>query len=313
MRYLSALKYASAVIGNSSWGTRIEAPSFNVPSINFIGSRQQGRTAASSVINCDNDIDSIQAALVTALKTDFKELHKDTSNPYGQGNASKQVIEINKIFFMYTASKKFLQHQKYLTMSLIIAEAGVNHNGDEALAFKLVDAAFAAGADIIKFQTFKAKNVASKTAQKADYQITESCDDESQLELLSRLELPYESHFKLVEYCNQLGIEFLSTAFDSESLNFLVDELDLKRLKIPSGEITNAPFILEHARTGCDLIISTGMATLAEIESVLGVIAFGYIMPADALPSIEAFQNAYLSQKGKASLREQSNFIALHN
>ena len=194
-------------------------------------------------------------------------------------------------------------------MSLIIAEAGVNHNGDEALAFKLVDAAFAAGADIIKFQTYKAKNVASKTAQKADYQITESCDDESQLELLSRLELPYESHFKLVEYCNQLGIEFLSTAFDSESLNFLVDELDLKRLKIPSGEITNAPFILEHARTGCDLIISTGMATLAEIESVLGVIAFGYIMPADALPSIEAFQNAYLSQKGKASLRDKVTLL----
>ena len=104
MRYLSALKYASAVIGNSSSGI-IEAPSFNVPSIN-IGSRQQGRTAASSVINCDTDIDSIQAALITALKTDFKELHKDTSNPYGQGNASKQVIEIIKSF-SYIASKNF--------------------------------------------------------------------------------------------------------------------------------------------------------------------------------------------------------------
>jgi len=194
-------------------------------------------------------------------------------------------------------------------MTIIIAEAGVNHNGDEALAFKLIDAAFAAGADIIKFQTFKAKNVASEIAQKADYQITESSDAESQLELLTRLELPHKSHFKLVDYCNKLGIEFLSTAFDSESLNFLINELDLKRLKIPSGEITNAPLVLEHARTGCDLIISTGMATLAEIELVLGVIAFGYTMPIDASPSSDAFQKAYSSDQGKASLKEKVTIL----
>ncbi|MXD28212.1 N-acetylneuraminate synthase, partial [Escherichia coli] len=86
---------------------------------------------------------------------------------------------------------------------------------------------------------------------------------ESQLEMLSRLELSWEAHHKLVSYCNKLGIEFLSTAFDSESLDFLVNELGVKRLKLPSGELTNAPLVLEHARTGCDIIVSTGMATLA--------------------------------------------------
>ena len=104
IRYLSALKFASAIIGNSSSGI-IEAPSFNVPSIN-VGSRQQGRIAAGSVINCDTDVDSIRSAMTTALKSDFKDLHKNTSNPYGQGNVSKKVIEIIKSF-SYTAAKNF--------------------------------------------------------------------------------------------------------------------------------------------------------------------------------------------------------------
>ncbi len=188
-------------------------------------------------------------------------------------------------------------------MTLIIAEAGVNHNGDEKLAFQLVDEAFAAGADIVKFQTFKAKNLVTAQAQQAEYQVTNTGKQESQLAMLSRLELSYEAHHQLVAYCAKLGIEFLSTAFDSESLDFLVNDLKLTRLKIPSGEITNAPLVLQHARTGCDLIVSTGMATLADIETVLGVIAFGYTASVDTLPSIDAFQAAYFSEAGKKALK----------
>jgi sialic acid synthase SpsE len=123
--------------------------------------------------------------------------------------------------------------------------------------------------------------------------------------MLSRLELSLDAHHKLVAYCNKMGIEFLSTAFDSESLDFLVNDLGLTRLKIASGEITNAPLVLQHARTGCDLIISTGMATLADIESALGVVAFGYIADKDAKPSLEAFQAAYFSEEGKAALNRK--------
>ncbi|CAM3815422.1 N,N'-diacetyllegionaminic acid synthase [Vibrio aerogenes CECT 7868] len=194
-------------------------------------------------------------------------------------------------------------------MTLIIAEAGVNHNGQEALAFELVKAASDAGADIVKFQTFKAKNLVTEQARQADYQIENTQKQESQLAMLSRLELSYKTHFKLVQYCDELGIEFLSTAFDSESLDFLVNELGLKRLKLPSGELTNAPLVLQHARTGCDLIISTGMATLAEIEMALGVIAFGYTCTDQDEPSQEAFQQAYASETGQAALKDKVTIL----
>lgn len=194
-------------------------------------------------------------------------------------------------------------------MTLIIAEAGVNHNGDENLAFKLVDAAYQAGADIVKFQTFKAKNLVTENAKQADYQITNTGKQESQLAMLSRLELSYESHHKLVDHCSKLGIEFLSTAFDSDSLKFLVNELGLTRLKIPSGEITNAPLVLEHARTGCDLVVSTGMATLSEVEAVLGVIAFGYTEDKTAEPSELAFQQAYASEIGQLALKQKVTIL----
>jgi N-acetylneuraminate synthase len=194
-------------------------------------------------------------------------------------------------------------------MTLVIAEAGVNHNGNERLAFKLVDAAHKAGADIVKFQTFKASKLVTASAKQADYQIANTQKKESQLSMLSRLELSFEFHFKLVEYCNKLGIEFLSTAFDSDSLKFLVDDLKLKKLKIPSGDLTNAPLVLEHAKTGCDLIVSTGMATLAEIEMALGVIAFGYIAKEAEVPSIQAFENAYYSELGQATLKEKVTIL----
>jgi N-acetylneuraminate synthase len=193
-------------------------------------------------------------------------------------------------------------------MTLIIAEAGVNHNGSDDLAFSLVDTAHQAGANIVKFQTFKAKNLVTKNAQQADYQVTNSGQKESQYSMLKRLELSYETHHKLVKYCNDLGIEFLSTAFDSESLSFLVDDLGITRLKLPSGEITNAPLVLEHARTGCDLIVSTGMATLSEIEQVLSVIAFGYIN-SEGNPTEEALQAAYFSEKGKQLLKDKVTLL----
>lgn len=194
-------------------------------------------------------------------------------------------------------------------MTLIIAEAGVNHNGQEKLAFELVNAAHEAGADIVKFQTFKAKNLVTEEAKQADYQVANTQKQESQLSMLSRLELSYEAHHKLVKHCNDLGIEFLSTAFDFESLHFLVNELGLNRLKLPSGEITNAPLVLAHARTGCDLIVSTGMATLSEIETVLGVIAFGYTSAHDATPSLQAFQEAYASAAGQKALKEKVTIL----
>ena len=194
-------------------------------------------------------------------------------------------------------------------MTLIIAEAGVNHNGSKELAFELIRSAHQAGADIVKFQTFKAINLASSEAKQADYQVTNTKRKESQLEMLKRLELPYSMHIELIRYCHELGIEFLSTAFDSESLNFLVNDLGLTRLKIPSGEITNAPLLFEHAKTGCNLILSTGMSTLAEVECALGVIAFGYMNSENVIPSKELFQEAYASKKGQVLLKEKVTIL----
>ncbi|MBC7002009.1 N-acetylneuraminate synthase [Photobacterium sp. BZF1] len=194
-------------------------------------------------------------------------------------------------------------------MTLVIAEAGVNHNGDEALAFELVNVAHQAGADVVKFQTFKAKNLVTEEAGLADYQKNNLQSTESQLAMLSRLELPYDTHHALVNHCQSLGIEFLSTAFDEESLTFLVDDLGLKRLKIPSGELTNAPLVLAHARSGCDLIVSTGMATLSEIEMALGVIAFGFTSEGRAQPSVRAFEEAYGSEAGQQALKQKVTLL----
>jgi N-acetylneuraminate synthase len=190
-------------------------------------------------------------------------------------------------------------------MTLIIAEAGVNHNGSEELAIKLINVAKESGADIVKFQTFKSKNCISVNAEQADYQVTNTNIKESQLAMVQKLELSYEAHHRLIQHCNDVGIEFLSTAFDHESLDFLINELKLTRLKLPSGEITNAPLVLAHARTGCDIIMSTGMATLSDIEKALGVIAFGYTTPLDSVPTEDAFSNAYFSIAGQKALREK--------
>ncbi|MFY8272913.1 N-acetylneuraminate synthase [Pseudoalteromonas sp. SSDWG2] len=193
--------------------------------------------------------------------------------------------------------------------TLIIAEAGVNHNGDQEMALELIREAHKAGADIVKFQTFKAKNLVTAGAEQAAYQSANMGKQESQLSMLERLELSYEHHHALVSLCDTLGIEFLSTAFDSESLAFLTQELGLKRLKIPSGELTNAPLLLEHAQCGCDLIVSTGMATLAEIEQALGVIAFGMLHPKAHAGNEIAFAQAYASTEGQALLKQKVTLL----
>ncbi|RDB42160.1 N-acetylneuraminate synthase [Halomonas sp. DQ26W] len=154
----------------------------------------------------------------------------------------------------------------------IIAEAGVNHNGDRQRAFDLVDAAAIAGADAVKFQTFNAKRLAALTAPKAAYQKQTTAADQSQLEMLEALELPLEWHAALQVHAHQRGIEFLSTAFDIQSLAFL-ETLDLPFYKVPSGELTNGPLLWAFARTGKPLVLSTGMATLSEVEQGLAVVS----------------------------------------
>lgn len=154
---------------------------------------------------------------------------------------------------------------------IIIAEAGVNHNGDIYLAKKLIDVAVDAGVDYVKFQTFKAESLVSKSAKKADYQIENTQNaTENQLKMLKKLELSHEQHVELMAYCRQKNISFFSTAFDLESLIYL-KELGLEMVKIPSGEITNLPYLRKAAELFSKVIISTGMSTLDDIENALNV------------------------------------------
>lgn len=155
---------------------------------------------------------------------------------------------------------------------LIIAEAGVNHNGSMKIAKKLVDAAVDAGADIIKFQTFKAEKLVLKNAKKAKYQQTNIGDDnDSQYDMLKKLELDAAQHGELMEYCRQRGIRFFSTAFDMESIDYL-GSLNLGLWKIPSGEITNYPYIKKIASYGEPVILSTGMCDEMDIWNALEVL-----------------------------------------
>jgi len=153
----------------------------------------------------------------------------------------------------------------------IIAEAGVNHNGDVSLAKKLIDVASESGADAVKFQTFKAKNLVSKNAQKAAYQKETTGVAESQFEMIKKLELDINTHQELMSYCQKKNIMFLSTPFDHDSIEML-HELGLTIFKIPSGEITNLPYLRHIGRLGKRVILSTGMADLGEIEDALDVL-----------------------------------------
>jgi N-acetylneuraminate synthase/N,N'-diacetyllegionaminate synthase len=159
-----------------------------------------------------------------------------------------------------------------MTHCTIIAEAGVNHNGDINIAKKMIEVAASAGADYVKFQTFKAEKIASSNAKKAAYQAqNEPKKDESQLEMLKKLEISERDHFLLKEYATSKNIKFLSTAFDNESVDFL-DRLGIELFKIPSGEITNKPLLQHIANKRKPIILSTGMSDLKEIKNALDVL-----------------------------------------
>lgn len=154
---------------------------------------------------------------------------------------------------------------------LIIAEAGINHNGDINLAKKLIDAAKEAGADIIKFQTFISEKVVSRYAPKAEYQRKNTKNIGNQLDMVRKLELSFSEFSELNDYCDNIGIEFLSTAFDLESIEFL-ESLNMQRWKIPSGDITNLPYLIKISKLGKPIILSTGMSTMAEIKNAVAIL-----------------------------------------
>ncbi len=155
--------------------------------------------------------------------------------------------------------------------TIIIAEAGVNHNGDINIAKKLIDIAVEAGVDYVKFQTFKADLAISKNAKKADYQNKTTDKSESQYEMIKKLELDKETHHILIDYCKAKNIKFLSTPFDLESIDLLFD-LGIELYKIPSGEITNYPYLKKIAQKGLPIIISTGMANMQEIHDAFNIL-----------------------------------------
>lgn len=161
-----------------------------------------------------------------------------------------------------------------MSHTIIIAEAGVNHNGSIGMARRMVEAAEKAGVDYIKFQTFKAANLVNRSAKQADYQKRNQGNDESQLEMLSRLELSFDNFRGLNEFCNNQGVKFLSTPFDLESIDFLAG-LGMDYMKIPSGEITNLPYLRKISKIGIPVIMSTGMCTMHDIEEALDILYKG--------------------------------------
>lgn len=192
--------------------------------------------------------------------------------------------------------------------TFIIAEAGVNHNGDISLAKQLIDIAADAGADAVKFQTFQADRVVSRYAPKAAYQTQTTGKTESQLEMVRKLELSASDHEVLTNHAQSRGVQFFSTPFDFPSLYLLTQDFGLKTIKIPSGEITNAPFLLEIARSAEKIILSTGMSTLAEVEAALGVLAFGFTTD-KAIPQQGDFEQAFASDQGQQELRDRVTLL----
>lgn len=158
--------------------------------------------------------------------------------------------------------------------TIIIAEAGVNHNGSLSMAMELVDVAAQAGADFVKFQTYSTEQLVTQYARKADYQKAATGTDETQFAMLKRLELSEAEHLVLNEHCRKRGIGFLSSAFDTSSLDFLMS-LGVPLVKIPSGEITNLPYLRYVARLGKPVILSTGMSTMDDVDAAISVLEAG--------------------------------------
>jgi N-acetylneuraminate synthase len=184
----------------------------------------------------------------------------------------------------------------------IIAEAGVNHNGSVDTAKELIHAAAKCGVDAVKFQTFQATSLIARTAPKAAYQVASGPENEGQLEMVRALELPRTAWKELVAHCNAEGVRFLSTPFDAASLRLLVDDLQMPIVKIGSGEISNAPFLLDVARTQLPVILSTGMSTLGDVEEALGIFAWAWTGESGA-PGRDSFMRARYTDEGQRSLR----------
>lgn len=191
---------------------------------------------------------------------------------------------------------------------VIIAEAGVNHNGDLGRALALVDAAADAGADFVKFQTFVPEEVISRQTPKCDYQKDSTGPDESMLDMVRKLRLDRAAHERLIARCAERRIRFLSTPFDLPSLRLLTEQLGLHLVKIPSGEITNAPLLLAAARNGADIILSTGMSDLDDVRRALSVLAFGYLGRTEK-PSTESFAAAFVDAEGRTALAEKVTLL----
>lgn len=191
--------------------------------------------------------------------------------------------------------------------TFVIAEAGVNHNGSVEIAKKLIDEAKIAQVDAIKFQSFTGKNIIRKGTQKADYQKEQTGNNEDQLAMVSKLELSEESHLEIFNYAKERGIEVISTPFDLESVD-LLEKLQVNRYKIPSGEITNPLLLYKVASTGKPVILSTGMATIGEIENALAILAYG--LGGKKEPSLQKCLEFYGTKEAQSLLRD--NVTVLH-
>lgn len=187
----------------------------------------------------------------------------------------------------------------------VIAEAGVNHDGRRDTALRLADAARAAGADCVKYQAFRADLLVSSSAPKAAYQTAALGEAVSQREMLRALELSPDDFRHIRDHCADIGIDFLCSAFDAASLEFLVGELGQNRVKFGSGDLTDAPLLVRAARLGVEVLVSSGMSTLADVETGLGALAFGYGAPAEARPGPAAFAQALASAQGRRLLGEK--------
>jgi len=191
----------------------------------------------------------------------------------------------------------------------VVAEAGVNHNGSIKRALQMVEAAARAGADAVKFQTFRASSIATQTAHKADYQKETTGRGGGQASMLRALELDASEHLLLRDACAAQGIEFMSTPFDDASLRFLVEELEVSILKASSGDLTNAPLLLAMARTGKPVILSTGMSELQEVREALQLLAFGYVRT-----GVPAFPGTLRAEAADPACQKaiRENVVVLH-
>lgn len=193
--------------------------------------------------------------------------------------------------------------------TLVIAEIGVNHNGDMATALELVKAARDSGADLVKTQTYEPSLLAARVASKAAYQQRNGAVGESQREMLEAYRLTALQTADLIDFANSIGVGFLSTPFDIESLRILTDELGIRAIKLSSGDLTNGPLLLATARSAESIIISTGMSSIDEVQEALSVLAFGFARERWEVPSDEALQSIWRSGVMRSSLEERVSIL----